>query len=200
MFLLRKPSKAEIESFVLSQANLPFSYGKVGATQDDAPKGYRGYVVDRYRVRIGEGKEAYERAKDALRAWRQFGLGWVSLHPSDASIRVGTTVAVMARHYGFWSLNSARIVYTVEEGRDVERFGFGYGTLPGHGERGEERFLVEHDRASSAVHYDVLAFSRPNHPLAWTGYPFARLLQRRFARDSKQAMKRAVAPGHAGRA
>ena len=74
----------------------------------------------------------------------------------------------------------------------MERFGFAYGTLPGHAERGEERFLVEWSHEDDSVFYDVLAFSRPNHLLAWLGYPFARILQRRFARDSKEAMKEAV--------
>lgn len=195
MFLLKKPSKAEIENFVSSQRELPFSYREVGATRGQAPEGY---IVDRYRVRLGEGEEAYARAKEALRFWRQFGLGWVSIHPDDAPPEVGATVAVLARHLGFWSLNSARIIYLVEEGGDLERFGFAYGTLPGHAERGEERFLVEHDRRSGAVSYDVFAFSRPNSPLARIGCPFARLLQRRFARDSKEAMKRAVHPMNPG--
>lgn len=192
MFLLREPSKAEIARFVSSQGELPFSYGEVGATRGETlPKGY---VVDRYRVKLGEGEEAYERAKDALRSWRQFDLGWVGLRPGDAPIQTGTTVAVLARHAGFWSLGSARIIYRVEESGAVQRFGFAYGTLPGHAERGEERFLVEHDLRSGAVSYDVLAFSRPNHPLAWLGYPFVRMLQGRFARDAKEAMKRAVDP------
>jgi uncharacterized protein (UPF0548 family) len=123
-----------------------------------------------------------------------------NLCPVDASLRAGTTVAVLARHAGFWSLGSARIIYLLEESSAVERFGFAYGTLPGHAERGEQRFLVEHDLRSGAVSYDVLAFSRPNHPLAWLGYPFIRVLQGRFARDSKEAMKRAVDPGPPGRA
>ena len=74
----------------------------------------------------------------------------------------------------------------------MKRFGFGYGTLPGHGERGEERFSVEWSRENNTVHYDVFAFSRPKHPLAWLGYPFARMLQKRFARDSKKMMLEAV--------
>ena len=196
MFLLKKPSETEIERFVSSQRDLPFSYGEVGATCGEAPKGY---VVDRYRVRLGEGEEAYERAKDALRSWRQFDLGWVGLRPGGAPTEVGTTVAVLANHVGFWSLSSARIIYLVEQRGDVERFGFAYGTLPGHAERGEERFLVEWSHEDDSVYYDVFAFSRPNHLLAWLGYPFARVLQRRFARDSKEAMKRAVAPRHPGR-
>jgi uncharacterized protein (UPF0548 family) len=74
---------------------------------------------------------------------------------------------------------------------DVVRFA--YGTLPGHAESGEERFLVEWDRTTDAVHYDILAFSRPRHPLARLGYPLTRRVQRRFARDSATAMRRAVA-------
>ena len=70
----------------------------------------------------------------------------------------------------------------------MKRFGFGYGTLPGHAERGEERFSVEWYREDGCVYYDVFAFSCPKHPLAWFGYPFARALQRRFARDSKRVM------------
>jgi uncharacterized protein (UPF0548 family) len=186
LFLLKKLSDERINEFLRTQKDLPFSYDEVGASREGvAPPGY---VVDRYRVRLGEGPEAYARAVEALRRWRQFDLGWVRLLPPDAPIEVGTTVAVLARHSGFWSLNTARIVYLIEESGEVERFGFGYGTLPEHAERGEERFSVVWDRENDSVYYDVFAFSRPKHPLAWIGYPFARLLQRRFARDSKRAM------------
>ena len=192
MFLLRKPSEAAVRRFISSQKDLPFSYEKVGASREGAapPR----YTVDRYRVRLGEGPEVYARAVEALRGWRQFDLGWVRLLPPYAPIEVGTTVGVLARHYGFWSLNTARVAHLIEEtGQEVERFGFGYGTLPGHAERGEERFGVEWNREDGSVHYDVFAFSRPKHPLAWPGYPFARLLQKRFRRDSTRAMVKAVA-------
>ncbi len=191
MFLRKEPSGTFVERFIASQRDLPFSYDEVGATREGATP--RGYLTDRYRVKLGEGEEAYRRAVEALRGWRQFDLGWVHLLPPGEKLEVGTTVAVLARHLGFRSLNSARVVYTLEEsGGDVKRFGFAYGTLPGHAERGEERFVVEWDRQNGSVHYDVFAFSRPNQPLAWLGFPFARLLQRRFARDSKRAMIRAA--------
>ncbi len=192
MFFFRKPSEDDARRFISSQGDLPFSYKEVGASREGAPP--KGYVVDRYRVKLGEGPEAYERAKEALRAWRQFDHGWVSLLPPGAPIEVGTTIGVLARHCGFWSLNTARVVYLIEESGGVERFGFAYGTLPGHGERGEERFSVEWCREDSSIYYDVLAFSRPKHPLVWLGYPFVRLLQRRFSRDSKKAMVRAMGP------
>jgi len=192
LFLLREPSNDRVvERYLSSQAKLPLSYEEVGVTREGrAPAGY---VMDRYRQRLGEGEEVWRRAVGALRSWRQFDLGWARIHPRGAPLEVGSTVGVVAWHLGVWSVNPARIVYGVEEtGGEVERFGFGYGTLPGHAARGEERFLVEWNRESDAVCYDVLAFSRPGHPLAYLGRPFVRLLQRRFARDTKTSMIRAV--------
>ena len=119
--------------------------------------------------------------------------GGLCIYPPGAPVEVGTTVAVIGSHHGFWSLNACRIVYLVEEDGDVRRSGFAYGTLPEHAERGEERFTVEWNRKEGSVYYDVYAISRPNHPLARLGYPFARLLQKRFAKNSKAAMVRAVA-------
>ena len=85
-------------------------------------------------------------------------------------------------------MSACRIVYVLVEPR---RFGFAYGTLPAHVERGEERFLVEWC-ADDSVWYDILAFSRPNHWLVRLGYPITRLLQKRFARDSMRVMQAAV--------
>jgi uncharacterized protein (UPF0548 family) len=122
-----------------------------------------------------------------------FDVGWIGVFPTDAPIEVGTTVAVLARHHGFRSLNACRIVYLIDEDDgDVRRCGFAYGTLPEHAERGEERFTVEWRRDEGSVHYDLYAFSRPNHLLARIGHPLARRLQRRFARDSIGAMLRAA--------
>jgi uncharacterized protein (UPF0548 family) len=119
-------------------------------------------------------------------------MNWVELLYPDTPIRIGETVAVLIRHLGIWSLNPSRIVYTIEESGSVWRTGFAYGTLLDHSESGEERFLVEWSRNDDAVWYDVLAFSRPHHPLVRMAYPIARILQKRFARDSQDAMRRAV--------
>jgi uncharacterized protein (UPF0548 family) len=72
----------------------------------------------------------------------------------------------------------------------VRSFGFAYGTLPGHLESGEERFLIEWDWADNCVWYDILAFSRHRHILAWLGYPWVRYLQKRFRQESAAAMCR----------
>ena len=61
--------------------------------------------------------------------------------PPSAS---GATVAVLARTFGAWWISPARIVRTIDETTaEGARFGFASGTLPGHVESGEERFLIE---------------------------------------------------------
>jgi uncharacterized protein (UPF0548 family) len=128
----------------------------------------------------------------SIREWQMFSMPWVRLYWPTSPIEAGTTVAVSVNHFGFYSLNFARIVYTVNEDGPVCRFGFAYGTLEEHAERGEERFTVEWDRSKNQVWYNILAFSRPNKTLARLGYPLARLLQKKFAEGSKSAMLRAA--------
>lgn len=104
-------------------------------------------------------------------------------------------MVVMGRVFGLWWLNASRIAYVVDEVGPTVRFGFAYGTLPGHAESGEERFLIEWDRADDCVWYDILAFSHPNYFVTRRGYPLVRRLRKRFARDSAAAMLKAVGTG-----
>ena len=189
MLLLRKPSPAAVRDFLAGQIGLEFTYPAVGATASVPPAGY---VVDHTRIKLGEGEAAFRSARAALERWDEFDLGWVEAGPRDTPIRAGAVVAVAARVLGLWWLNACRVVYVVDDAEPVRRFGFAYGTLPGHAESGEERFLVEWDRADDSVWYDILAFSRPAHVLARLGYPLTRRVQKRFARGSAAAVLRAV--------
>lgn len=186
MFFFGKPSAEQVEALVLAHRNEPHSYGEVGRTRADPPTGYN---VDHNRVLLGQGREVFARAATAIRQWKMFDMGWVELFPTQPSVKAGETVAVIVRHLGFLSVNISRVVYLIEED---ERFGFAYGTLLSHSEQGEERFTVEYDPSTDEVWYDLLAFSKPRAPLARVGYPISRHLQKRFARDSLAAMKRAV--------
>jgi uncharacterized protein (UPF0548 family) len=189
MFSLRKPSRGRLQDFLAAQSKLDLTYATVGATANVPPAGY---AVDHTRIKIGEGAKAFAAARAALERWEQFNLGWVEAWPPDTPIKEGQTVAVIARLFGLWVINACRIVYTVDEEVPVKRFGFAYGTLPEHAESGEERFTVEWHEDGDAVWYDILAFSRPLQLLVRLGYPVARKLQKRFARDSATAMLRAV--------
>ena len=194
MILLREPTEAQIRRFLEAQRSLPFSYPEVGASRDGAPPGY---PTNHRRGRLGVGDRTFIQAVEALRRWEMYRLGWTKLFWPDAPIAEGTVVGVLGRHFGVWSLNSCRIAYTVEEETpSLRRYGFAFGTLPGHVERGEERFTVEWHRADDSVWYEVFAFARPAHPLARAGRPFVRLVQRRFAVDSFRAMTAAVGAGH----
>ena len=196
MLLLTKPTRAQLDAAIASQRDRDFAYAEVGATRDGGRPA--GYTIDHNRVALGHGAATYERARVALTRWTMFDFGWSTIHPARAPIVRGTTVAALFHHLGFWSINVSRIVYTLDDTGDetdgVSRFGFAYGTLPEHAEIGEERFSVQWDRRDDRVWYDLYAFSRPGHPLARLGAPLARMLQRRFVRDSKRAMTRAVDP------
>jgi len=189
MLSLRKPSVDALRRFLAAQRELPFTYTAVGATAETPPAGY---VVDRTRIKLGEGEPMFRSAIAALRRWEQFNLGWVEAWPSHTPIQKGEVVAVMGRAVGVWWLNACRVVYVVDEAGPLSKFGFAYGTLPGHVESGEERFLIEWDQSDDSVWYDILAFSRPYQFSARLGYPVVRRLQKRFGRDSAASMLRAV--------
>lgn len=182
--VLARASADRVRRFLDEQRALALTYDAVGATaRAETPPGF---VEDHNRQRLGDGEAVFARAQAAVRAWRMFPSPWTAIEPADAPIAEGTVVAVHVRVLGTWWLNATRIVYVLDEPR---RFGFAYGTLPGHAECGEERFVVEW-LADDSVWYDLRAFSRPRHALARLGYPFARAYQRRFGRASKAAMVR----------
>jgi uncharacterized protein (UPF0548 family) len=185
MFLTTKPNAEEIDKFLRDRSFDDFSYSEIGATKTNTPVGY---TVDHNRIKLGYGVEVYERAKTAIRRWKMFDIDWVKLYYDDTPIEAGQTVAIMVSHFGFYSLNAARIVYTLDESAEIDRFGFAYGTLTEHAEIGEERFSVEFHHDSNEVWYDLYAFSKPGSIFAKIGYPLSRYLQQSFARDSKQAM------------
>lgn len=188
MFFFKKPGPERIREFLSAQKDERFSYEPVGKTRTESPSGY---VLDHNRIQLGEGRAVFERAKNAIQQWKMFDIAWLELFWAHAPIEVGSTVAITVSHLGFWSLNAARIVYTIEERGALERYGFAYGTLPDHAEMGEERFTVEFHAADETVWYDLYAFSRP-HLLARLALPYTRALQKKFASDSKLAMQKAA--------
>jgi uncharacterized protein (UPF0548 family) len=190
MLLFSPPSETQIRQFLACAAESDYTYSEVGATSTLLPPLF---AVDHNRQRLGTGLPAWKSAVEALKRWEMFNLSWVRLYWPNTPIARNESVAVLAHCLGCYWLNACRIVYVVEEDGPVKRFGFAYGTLDDHAESGEERFLVEWNRESDEVSYDLLAFPRPHQFLSRVGHPFARRLQQRFAADSKSAMLRAVA-------
>lgn len=187
MFLLTRPNSEQIDKFLRQRESDRFTYPSVAATREPSPPA--GYDIDHNRQLLGTGLATLERAKQALREWRMFDVPGLELFYPSTPIEPGQNVALLARHLGFYSLNSCRIVYVIDE---QDRFGFAYGTLTEHAESGEERFTVEFHSGTDEVWYDIFAFSRPGSIFVKLGYPYGRYRQKQFTVGSKAAMKRAM--------
>jgi uncharacterized protein (UPF0548 family) len=187
VLLIHRPTKSAIEKFIEESSDLPLSYRPVGLAKESPP----GFNADVASAVVGHGADVFARAQRALTEWRHFELGWVELFPRAASTEPGTVVAVLVHHLGLWSLNGCRVVYGLGE-EDAWQFGFAYGTLTNHIEMGEESFEVAMTRDTEEVSYRIRAVSKPRALLARIGYPYARISQSRFRRDSIAALKRAI--------
>jgi uncharacterized protein (UPF0548 family) len=162
-------------------AALRLTYEPRGLTIDDRlPGGYHHLRVQR---RLGAGGAAYRAAGDALMTYApQRGLG---LRPRATTPRAEVGTDVLSR-LGPLSI-PCRIVWAVEE---PGWCGWGYGTLEGHVESGEEGFVVE--RRGDEVWAVVRAYSRPASRLARLGGPLTWRLQRLAAHGYLRALQRAV--------
>lgn len=96
---------------------------------------------------------------------------------ASPSLEVGQVLGTLATHFGFASVHPCRVVYLIRE-NEPRRFGFALGTLPGHIEAGEERFVVSQAEPGGVVRYDVQAFSRHNGFLARLGGGVTAVFQR----------------------
>lgn len=77
-----------------------------------------------------------------------------------------------------------RVVYVLDEDRTK---GFGYGTLAGHPESGEEAFVV-HRHEDDTVSITVTAFSRPARWYSMLGAPLTRRFQDRIVDSYLRAL------------
>jgi uncharacterized protein (UPF0548 family) len=159
-------------------SHMPLTYPEVGATAGPPPPGYRhlGFVSQ-----VGAGHLRYEEAADAVMHWgMQRGAG-LRVEASSDVVEVGAVVVVKM---GFLKA-PCRVVYVIDE-PGVR--GFAYGTLPGHPESGEERFVVRHDPVTAAVYAEVSAFSRPATWWSKAGGPLTSLAQRMIAKRYVRAV------------
>jgi uncharacterized protein (UPF0548 family) len=184
VFRLRRPQKALVELLTEAQAAAP-TYSEVGATRKGSlPDGFR---HDGYEVHLGEGRDVFEQAVQALRRWQPHKDAGVEVVPRDALVDEQETVVLLLRAAGLWAPAPCRVVYVIDE---PDQFGFAYGTLPGHPEMGEVAFIVSRD--SAGVDFRVTSFSRTVAPLARLGAPVTRWIQRRVTRRYLTALAEAA--------
>ena len=154
---------------------LDVTYPEVGATGGPLPAGYRRLRATR---RVGHGRGFFERAADELLSGAVQRRAGASVDLSDVPLREGTQVLMRLRLGPLRFRAPCLVVWAT---RTADLCGFAYGTLPGHPERGEERFelrLSENDE----VTFTIVAFSTPARWFTRLGGPLARRVQARMTR------------------
>lgn len=168
-------------------AGLRFSYDAVGSTRyDETPPGYHRLEQ---RTRIGDSKdEVFRRASRALLTWQMHKKAGVPMKATDSPAVIGTN---SLGRLGLGPVGlpvPCRVVWVVEE---PDRVGFGYGTLHGHPEAGEESFLVT--KEADGVYFTLRAYSRPATWYTRLGGPVGRAGQTFFGKRYASALKRLAA-------
>ncbi len=182
---LTRPTSDELRPLLESGHRAELTYAPIGMSSlDEAPPGFR---LDRFERSLGNGTGVFDVAARALREWRVHrGAGLVVC--ADGPPALDDVIAMSApMPIGFIDV-VCRVVSVVDE---PDRFGFVYGTLPVHVERGEESFTVVRG-GDGGVRFEIVAVSRPRHPLARLCPPVARRLQRAATERYLDAMTAAV--------
>lgn len=115
----------------------------------------------------------FDQAARELIAWRLHTRAGLRVWASEVPLCQHTVVRMQLGLGASLAADPCRFVYVVEE--PAVR-GFAYGTLPGHPEAGEERFLLQHNTDGS-IDLTISAFSRPASLLAKRSGPVGRRLQ-----------------------
>jgi uncharacterized protein (UPF0548 family) len=148
------------------------SYPEVGATAGDLPAGYHHVRATRS---IGHGRSTFDAAAADLLLWRMHERAGVHRIAGPNRVLVGRDMAFRWLVLRF----ECRVISITDE---PHRRGFTYGTLARHPERGEERFMIDHDPVTDEVTATITAFSRPSSWLIRAAGPFPRLVQARMTR------------------
>jgi uncharacterized protein (UPF0548 family) len=160
----------------------PFNYEHVGRTAHEQRVPGYGWMERSTKLH----HTAFEAAGWDLFGWRLQERAGLRVQASESPLRTDTVV-LMRLGIGAASLKiPCRVVYVINQTR---RRGFAYGTLPGHPEAGEERFVLEqHD--DDTISFTITAFSRAASPLARMGGPVTRRVQEMMTERYLRALDR----------
>ena len=134
------------------------------------PPGYR--LIDVTRD-LGVGRRRFETLSQRLLGWDMHRRAGLLVTTDTPVVELGADT-VLELGLGPWRIRAP--VRIVEVLREPTVAGFTYGTLPGHPERGEERFLVRLD-PDDVVRAQIKAFSRPGRWFTRLAGPIARRIQ-----------------------
>jgi uncharacterized protein (UPF0548 family) len=135
------------------------NYPGIGSTETgQPPEGYPRLVSQTY---LGDGPAVYRRVAQGILSWELQRRSGLRVRTESDVVTPGTRI-VSGFGVGPFRINAPCEVVWVRwplSAAGPQSAGFGYGTLPGHPERGEEAFEVELD-AQGRVMLKITAFSR----------------------------------------
>lgn len=164
-----------------------FNYAQVGASRDETVP--RGYDAVTESAIVGAGMAQFSLLAEGIRGWeiqRRSGLHVLA----DGPARNGANVAIVKRLAPVAVALSCRVVWTIEES---QRNGFGYGSLTGHPEAGEEAFVAELE-PDGAVRFRVYGFTSAGTVATAATRPLTRALTRATLRGYLHAARDIVSP------
>lgn len=187
-----RPTERELNDLLTAAAAGDVTYDHLGSTVD--PGRWPERPSHQERVLLGRGRQSFEAAGAGLRRWVcHRGIG-AAVHPVDAVLRTGESLLVILRVGPVRIVVPNRIVAVVDE---PARFGFAYGTLPGHHERGEEAFLVDIDPDGAVwgtVRVDAVPATAPARVLAPAVGSFQRVAVHRYLGALARSTREPVGP------
>jgi uncharacterized protein (UPF0548 family) len=188
MMSFRRLGPTQLEELLAKARLASPNYAEVGASRDaELPSGFH-HV--RFSERVGDAA-SFDLAVEGLRTWVAHEGAGLRIYPHEP-LTPGATVLAVTTIGPMQVVAPCRIVAVFKE---PYSFGFSYGTLPGHPERGEENFAL-HLR-NGATYFTITAFSNAVDPLARLSGPFGRAVQRSVTRRYVKALGRYVAAASA---
>jgi len=176
-----RPSSARLQLMLDEARASDLTYDHIGSTLDAVTD----RRVHREHLVLGRGAQCFEDAVAGLRAWACHDGIRATVYPPDAALQLGETVLIVLPAGPLAIVVPDRIVAVVDESR---RFGFAYGTLQGHQERGEEAFLIRrHD--DDTVVMTIAVDAEPATVAARLCAPLVLLFQRAALRRYLRALR-----------
>jgi uncharacterized protein (UPF0548 family) len=187
---LRRPSDKKVRSLIKQNHDDDVSHSQVGSTREWDSQMFSSTSNRKYvgpdlhlhsRHSIGSGERDFSKAASAVRAGVCFDLGWVSCVQQNP-FEDGDTFSLLARAFGIWTASFCRVIYTLdEENSELHVVSFGFGTLPNHAAKGEERLSVQLEKTTGKVDLLIGSYSRPQSWLSRVFYFYFRYQQSKFA-------------------
>jgi len=182
--LVRPTNARSIDALLSSLDSLEPNYSDVGASL--AGRAVSGFRSLRYEIELSASEETFARAVLGLRTWEAHRIPRVKVVPERASVTPGASLILEIGPQKLAIAAPCRIVGVVDE---PDRFGFAYGTLPGHPECGEEAFVVGRSRKGRTT-FEIFGFSRPGSSIVRLSGPIARMIQLGATNSYLRALKR----------